>query len=49
MPPSAGLMPGLRQAAGRLFLADPDFEAVWNKNVQLLLVLTDDWSTKLIM
>lgn len=34
---------------GRGGLADPDFEALRNKNVQLLSVLTDDWVSKLIM
>lgn len=46
-------LPGKRQGSGRqpgfFFLADPDFEALRNKNVQLLLVLTDDWISKLIM
>lgn len=49
MPPSTRETQGLWQAAGGVFLADPDFEALQNKNVELLLVLTDDWISKLIM
>lgn len=50
MPPSTGEIRRLRDAPTVFFFFDwPRFEALQNKNTQLLLVLTDDWISKLII